>query len=106
MRYINLLFANLLYLVNRIFRKSRKNSLEKSINNVRAHYDQDPEFYKLFLDKKISVKELKEKVLIKTRQYAKRQRTWQRGQMQDWKGFVDVNYLDLLKKVLSYLSKT
>ncbi len=60
----------------------------------------------LFLDKKISVKELKEKVLIKTRQYAKRQRTWQRGQMQDWKGFVDVNYLDLLKKVLSYLSKT
>ena len=60
----------------------------------------------LFLDKKISAKELKEKVLIKTRQYAKRQRTWQRGQMQDWKGFVDVNYLDLLKKVLSYLSKT
>ena len=60
----------------------------------------------LFLDKKISVKELKEKVLIKTRQYTKRQRTWQRGQMQDWKGFVDVNYLDLLKKVLSYLSKT
>ena len=60
----------------------------------------------LFLDKKISVKELKEKVLIKTRQYAKRQRTWQRGQMQDWKGFVDVNCPDLLKKVLSYLSKT
>ena len=60
----------------------------------------------LFLDKKISAKELKEKVVIKTRQYAKRQRTWQRGQMQDWKGFVDVNYLDLLKKVLSYLSKT
>ena len=45
------LIANLLYLVNRIFIKSRKNSLEKSINNVRAHYDQDPEFYKLFLDK-------------------------------------------------------
>ena len=58
------------------------------------------------MDKKISVKELKEKVLIKTRQYAKRQRTSQSGQMQDWKGFVDVNYLDLLKKVLSYLSKT
>ena len=59
-----------------------------------------------FLAKKISMSELKEQVLIKTRQYAKRQRTWQRGQMQDWKGFVDVNYLDLLKKVLSYLSKT
>ena len=50
--------------------------------------------------------ELKEQVLIKTRQYAKRQYTWQRGQMKDWKGFEDTNYLDLRKKVLTYLSKT
>ena len=59
-----------------------------------------------FLTKKISMSELKEQVLIKTRQYAKRQFTWQRGQMRDWKGFNDTNYLDLRKKVLSYLSKT
>ena len=59
-----------------------------------------------FIDKKISMKELKEGVLIKTRQYAKRQYTWQRGQMKDWKGFSDTNYLDLRKKILSYLSKT
>jgi len=59
-----------------------------------------------FLAKKISMSELKEQVLIKTRQYAKRQFTWQRGQMGDWKGFDDTNYLDLRKKVLSYLSKT
>ena len=59
-----------------------------------------------FLAKKISMEELKEQVLIKTRQYAKRQFTWQRGQMKDWKGFGDTNYLDLRKKVLSYLSKT
>ena len=60
----------------------------------------------LFLDKRISMEELKEKVLIRTRQYAKRQFTWARGQMKDWKGFTDINYLDLRKKVLSYLSKT
>ena len=60
----------------------------------------------LFLDKKISMDELKEKVVIRTRQYAKRQFTWLRGQMKDWKGFTDTNYLDLRKKVLSYLSKT
>ena len=60
----------------------------------------------LFLEKTISMHELKEKVLIRTRQYAKRQFTWQRGQMKDWKGFTDTNYLDLRKKVLSYLSKT
>ena len=59
-----------------------------------------------FIDKKISMKELKEAVFIKTRQYAKRQYTWQRGQMKDWKGFSDTNYLDLRKKILSYLSKT
>ena len=60
----------------------------------------------LFLKKTISMDELKEKVLIRTRQYAKRQFTWMRGQMKDWKGFTDTNYLDLRKKVLSYLSKT
>ena len=60
----------------------------------------------LYLEKKISIDELKEKVLIRTRQYAKRQFTWLRGQMKDWKGFSDTNYLDLRKKVLSYLSKT
>ena len=59
-----------------------------------------------FLSKKISLDELKEKVLIRTRQYVKRQYTWQRGQMKDWKGFTDTNYLDLRKKILSYLSKT
>ena len=59
-----------------------------------------------FLRKKISLEEVKEKVLIRTRQYAKRQHTWQRGQMEDWKGFYDTNYLDLRKKILTYLSKT
>ncbi len=59
-----------------------------------------------FLSKKISLNQLKEKVVIRSRQYAKRQLTWQRGQMKDWKGFSDTNYLDLRKKILSYLSKT
>ena len=59
-----------------------------------------------FLGKKISLKELKERVVIRSRQYAKRQLTWQRGQMKDWKGFTDTNYLDLRKKILGYLSKT
>ena len=59
-----------------------------------------------FLNKEITLDKLKEKVLIRTRQYVKRQFTWQRGQMQDWKGFTDINYLNLRKKVLGYLSKT
>ena len=60
----------------------------------------------LYLDKRISLEALKERMLIRTRQYAKRQYTWQRGQMKNWKGFTDINYVNLRKKVLSYLSKT
>ena len=37
-----------------------------------------------FLDKKYDLKELQEKISIKTRQYAKRQATWARGHMSDW----------------------
>jgi len=40
---------------------------------------------KEYLDKRIDLTELKEKISIKTRQYAKRQSTWARGQMSDWK---------------------
>ena len=60
----------------------------------------------LFLNGELSIEKTKEKVSIRSRQYAKRQFTWQRGQMKDWKGFDDTNYLDLRKKVISYLSKT
>ena len=59
-----------------------------------------------FLSNKISLDQLKEKVVIRSRQYAKRQLTWQRGQMKDWRGFSDTNYLDLRKKILTYISKT
>ena len=37
-----------------------------------------------FLNKKSDLSEVKEKITIKTRQYAKRQSTWVRGQMMNW----------------------
>ena len=82
------------------FKKKRVNSLKSSnfiigINEISE-----------FLKNKISLEEVKERVAIRTRQYAKRQLTWQRGQMKDWKGFNDTNYLDLRKKIITYLSKT
>ena len=52
-----------------------------------------------FLIKKSSLDEMKERISIKTRQYAKRQATWARGQMFDWQ---KVNPKDLgkfLKKI-------
>tara|TARA_Y100001958_G_C21194581_1_gene522186 strand:- start:63 stop:971 length:909 start_codon:yes stop_codon:yes gene_type:complete len=52
-----------------------------------------------FLNKKILIDNVIEKISIKTRQYAKRQRTWGRGHMSDWIK-IHPNDLDLfLKKI-------
>ena len=40
--------------------------------------------FKEYIDKKIQIDEVIEKISIKTRQYAKRQTTWGRGNMLDW----------------------
>ena len=54
---------------------------------------------KQYLQKKIQTEQLIEKISIKTRQYAKRQSTWARGNMKDWIK-VDPEGLDkLLKKI-------
>ena len=46
------------------------------------------------LEKKLDLKDVIEKITIKTRQYAKRQSTWARGQMLNWS---KINYKDLKK---------
>ena len=52
-----------------------------------------------YLEKKIQTEQLIEKISIKTRQYAKRQSTWARGNMKDWIK-VNPDGLDkLLKKI-------
>ncbi|MDC3162263.1 tRNA (adenosine(37)-N6)-dimethylallyltransferase MiaA [Candidatus Pelagibacter sp.] len=55
-----------------------------------------------YLNKKISLNDLKEQISIKTRQYAKRQSTWSRGQMSEWQ---KIKYSDLktfIKKFAKY----
>ena len=52
-----------------------------------------------FIKKKIDKDEVIEKISIKTRQYAKRQATWARGHMANWKK-IKVNRLNnFLKKI-------
>ncbi len=54
---------------------------------------------KEYLQKKIQTEQLIEKISIKTRQYAKRQSTWARGNMKDWNN-VNPDALDkFLKKI-------
>ncbi len=52
----------------------------------------------------ISIDQVKELMNIKTRQYAKRQMTWARGRMSDWKREYSNNFSQLLKKILKDLS--
>ena len=51
-----------------------------------------------YLDKRININQLKEKISIKTRQYAKRQSTWARGQMSDWQKIKFDRLKSFLKK--------
>ena len=54
---------------------------------------------KEFLHRKIQIDELIEKISIKTRQYAKRQTTWGRGNMMDWKRIKPNSLNKFLKKI-------
>ena len=52
-----------------------------------------------FLNKKSDLSEVKEKILVKTRQYAKRQSTWARGQMTNWQKINPNDLKKFLKKI-------
>ncbi len=54
---------------------------------------------KEFINKKIQISELIDKISIKTRQYAKRQVTWSRGHMSDWNKIKSKNLNQFLKKI-------
>ena len=53
---------------------------------------------KEFLEKKISISVVIERIAVKTRQYAKRQTTWGRGKMSDWTRISPKNSSKFLKK--------
>ena len=52
-----------------------------------------------YLDKEKDLEEIKEKIAIKTRQYAKRQSTWARGNMKSWMKLKPQEINKFLKKI-------
>jgi len=52
-----------------------------------------------FIRKKTDLRQAKEKITIKTRQYAKRQTTWARGQMSNWQKINPNSLKKFLKKI-------
>ena len=53
------------------------------------------------LEKKLTLKETKDLIQIRTRQYAKRQFTWARGHMGSWNIINTKNYKDILDKLVN-----
>ena len=51
-----------------------------------------------FLDKTLKLEKTKELILIRTRQYAKRQKTWARSKMSSWIKIEPRDFQTLLKK--------
>ena len=50
-----------------------------------------------FIAQKYDLEQLQEKISIKTRQYAKRQATWARGNMSDWTRVSEVEAKNYIK---------
>ena len=98
-------------LVNKISKRVdqmiKDGAVEEVKNFEKLNLKRDNNLYKVigireikdFIHKKTSLKEMKLNIVIKTRQYAKRQRTWSRGQMSDWQKF-DPNELSKFIKKL------
>ena len=59
---------------------------------------------KNYLQNKITLSQTKHLIILKTRQYAKRQFTWSRGHMKSWKMIYSPNINDLYKKAINKIS--
>ena len=98
-------------LVNKISKRVdqmiKDGAVEEVQNFEKLNLKSDNNLYKVigireikdFIDKKTSLKEMKLNIVIKTRQYAKRQRTWSRGQMNDWQKFDPKELTKFIKKL-------
>ena len=81
--------------------KFKKKRLKKSLSPNKIIGVQE---IQRFLDGDLDQKSLIELINIKTRQYAKRQKTWSRAHMSDWHMIYSSNSSILLKKILNLLS--
>ena len=68
--------------------KSKTANKAIGINEIKDH-----------LNKKIEINDVIEKISIKTRQYAKRQATWARGNMSNWKKIKSNSLNKFLKNI-------
>jgi tRNA dimethylallyltransferase len=61
---------------------------------------------KQYLSRKISLEQAFDHTFIRTRRYIKRQKTWSRGHMKDWKRIYNSNFDILTKKIINLTSSS
>jgi tRNA dimethylallyltransferase len=91
--------------IETMFRKGAKKEVE---NFLKLKINSDLSVNKViglreikeYLEKKMTLKETKNLIQIRTRQYTKRQFTWARGHMSSWKIINPKNYKDILNKLV------
>ena len=88
----------IIYVLTSVFKKKR---LKKSLSPNKIIGVQE---IQRFLSGDLDQKNLIELMNIKTRQYAKRQKTWSRAHMSDWHMIYSSNSSILLKKILNLVS--
>ena len=90
--------------INAMFKHGAKKEVQKFLS-LKVHPDlsvnkvigiREINYY---LDKKLTLKEVKSLMQIRTRQYVKRQLTWARGKMSSWMIVNTKNYKDILNKL-------
>ena len=90
--------------VDRMFKEGVISEV-KRYDNLKVRYDKSSnkvigiEEIGKFLKGEFNLIETKERIFIKTRQYAKRQKTWARGQMMSWEKVKPNNLSLTLKKL-------
>jgi tRNA dimethylallyltransferase len=61
---------------------------------------------KKYLNKKISIEQAFEETFVRTRRYVKRQRTWFRGHMKEWRSIFSPNFDTLTKKIINLVTSS
>ena len=106
--YIDFPRSELLNNITRRTKQMMKNGAVKEVKNfLKLKIRKDNSSNKVigvneirdFLQKKYTLDELEERISIKTRQYAKRQSTWARGQMKNWHRVNPKDLNKFLKKI-------
>ena len=86
--------------VNKMFKEGAKREVQQFLK-IKIHPELSANKVIGIQEKKLTLKEVKNLIQIRTRKYAKRQFTWARGKMGSWQTINPKNYKGILEKIIN-----